>query len=137
MGRWLSPDWSDKPEPVPYSLLDNPQSLNLYGYVKNNPLSKSDPDGHCDVDGEHHGGLWRLGHALGFTETGKEQHADAEAERQLIASKGLKLRNGQPLNGDVLSHVSDKDIWSLAGQLAGSQSDGQFNQVVNAAASIM
>ncbi len=43
----MSPDWSDKPEAVPYSSLDNPQSLNLYGYVLNNPLSKADPDGHA------------------------------------------------------------------------------------------
>ena len=48
MGRWMSPDWADKPEAVPYSSLDNPQSLNLYGYVLNNPLSKADPDGHAD-----------------------------------------------------------------------------------------
>jgi len=47
MGRWMSPDWADKPEAVPYSSLDNPQSLNLYGYVLNNPLSKADPDGHA------------------------------------------------------------------------------------------
>lgn len=46
MGRWMSPDWADKPEAVPYSSLDNPQSLNLYGYVLNNPLSKADADGH-------------------------------------------------------------------------------------------
>ena len=46
MGRWMSPDWADKPEAVPYSSLDNPQSLNLYGYVGNNPLSKADADGH-------------------------------------------------------------------------------------------
>jgi RHS repeat-associated protein len=46
MGRWMSPDWADKPEAVPYSSLENPQSLNLYGYVLNNPLSKADPDGH-------------------------------------------------------------------------------------------
>jgi RHS repeat-associated protein len=46
MGRWMSPDWADKPEAVPYSDLANPQSLNLYGYVNNNPLSKADKDGH-------------------------------------------------------------------------------------------
>nr|WP_255551582.1 RHS repeat-associated core domain-containing protein [Granulicella sp. dw_53] len=46
MGRWMSPDWADKPEAVPYSKLDNPQSLNLYGYVLNNPLSQKDDDGH-------------------------------------------------------------------------------------------
>ena len=47
-GRWLSPDWSVKVQPVPYAKLDNPQSLNLYSYVLNNPMSKIDPDGHCD-----------------------------------------------------------------------------------------
>ena len=45
-GRWMSPDWSAKAEPVPYAKLDNPQSLNLYSYVGNNPLSRNDPDGH-------------------------------------------------------------------------------------------
>ncbi len=48
MGRFMSPDWAAKAEPVPYAKLDNPQTLNLYGYVKNNPLSMSDPDGHVD-----------------------------------------------------------------------------------------
>jgi RHS repeat-associated protein len=52
MGRFMSPDWSVKEEPVPYSKLDNPQSLNLYGYVLNNPLSNVDADGHacCGLD---------------------------------------------------------------------------------------
>jgi hypothetical protein len=38
-GTVMSPDWADEPEAVPYSSLDNPQSLNLYTYVLNNPLS--------------------------------------------------------------------------------------------------
>ncbi len=42
MGRFLSPDWSAKEEPVPYAKLDDPQSLNLYAYVRNNPLSRTD-----------------------------------------------------------------------------------------------
>jgi RHS repeat-associated protein len=45
-GRFLSPDWSAKEEPVPYARLNSPQSLNLYAYVYNNPLSGIDPDGH-------------------------------------------------------------------------------------------
>ncbi len=47
MGRWMSPDWADKPEAVPYSDLTNPQSLNLYQYEGNNPLARADKDGHC------------------------------------------------------------------------------------------
>jgi RHS repeat-associated protein len=47
MGRWMSPDWSAQEEPVPYAQLDDPQSLNLYSYVQNNPLWKPDADGHA------------------------------------------------------------------------------------------
>ena len=47
MGRFMSPDWSKNPQGVPYADLTNPQTLNLYSYVKNNPLSLTDPDGHC------------------------------------------------------------------------------------------
>nr|WP_242618417.1 RHS repeat-associated core domain-containing protein [Edaphobacter modestus] len=46
MGRFLTPDYSNEPEAVPFSDLSNPQSLNLYGYVQNNPLSNVDVDGH-------------------------------------------------------------------------------------------
>ncbi|HEY1731439.1 MAG TPA: RHS repeat-associated core domain-containing protein, partial [Terriglobales bacterium] len=49
MSRFFSPDWASSPEPVPYSKLDHPQSLNLYTYVQNNPTSFRDADGHdCD-----------------------------------------------------------------------------------------
>ena len=34
MGRFLSPDWSSSPVPVPFAKLGDPQSLNLYSYVK-------------------------------------------------------------------------------------------------------
>lgn len=51
MGRFMSPDWSARPTPVPFADLANPQSLNLYAYVLNNPLRLTDPDGHCIWDG--------------------------------------------------------------------------------------
>jgi RHS repeat-associated protein len=49
LGRFMTPDWSAKAEPVPYAKLDNPQSLNLYAYADNNPLRFVDVDGHADV----------------------------------------------------------------------------------------
>jgi RHS repeat-associated protein len=55
MGRWLSPDWSAKVEPVPYAKLGDPQTLNLYSYVQNNPLSRFDIDGHDDYSYDQSG----------------------------------------------------------------------------------
>jgi RHS repeat-associated protein len=45
-GRFMSPDWANKPEPVPYAKLGNPQTLNLYAFAGNNPESSPDIDGH-------------------------------------------------------------------------------------------
>jgi RHS repeat-associated protein len=55
VGRWLSPDWSAKQEPVPYVKLDDPQTLNLYEYVENNPLGFTDADGHMHQQCHHVG----------------------------------------------------------------------------------
>ena len=49
MGRFMSPDWSGSASPVPYALFGDPQTLNLYSYMRNNPLGGTDPDGHCGI----------------------------------------------------------------------------------------
>jgi RHS repeat-associated protein len=59
-GRFTTPDWSAKPQPVPYADLTDPQTLNLYGYVRNNPLNKDDPDGHWDP-GQTVSDAWETG----------------------------------------------------------------------------
>ena len=58
MGRLMSPDYNDYGldlAPVPWADYTNPQSLNLYAYVRNNPLSRTDDLGHdvqiCDNNG--------------------------------------------------------------------------------------
>jgi RHS repeat-associated protein len=56
MGRFMSPDWSGEEEPVPYAKLENPQTLNLYAYANNNPVTGVDPDGHME-----HGFFQRFG----------------------------------------------------------------------------
>jgi RHS repeat-associated protein len=55
MGRFMTPDWGSIPMAVPYAVLGNPQTLNLYSYVENNPATGTDPDGHMPPDGLYHG----------------------------------------------------------------------------------
>jgi RHS repeat-associated protein len=52
LGRFISSDWSSTPIPVPYADFRDPQSLNLYTYVRNIPTTNVDPDGHLQQDDE-------------------------------------------------------------------------------------
>jgi len=49
LGRFMTPDFADTPTAVPYAMLGDPQSLNLYMYVNNNPIMGIDADGHCGL----------------------------------------------------------------------------------------
>jgi len=49
-GRWLSADWSDIPVAIPYAKPANPQTLNLYAMVADDPESFADLDGHAGDD---------------------------------------------------------------------------------------
>jgi len=130
MGRWVSPDWSAKEEPVPYANLDDPQTLNLYGYVRNNPLSKADPDGHCP---------WCIGMAIGVVaEIGIDlyTHQDITA-RKIIgaavggaiagASGGLGLEEGIAVRaaiasgGSIIGGITERAI--KTGSLAAATKD--------------
>jgi len=55
LGRFTIGDWSAVPVAVPYADMGNPQTLNLYAYVKNNPLRYTDPSGHEGIGGFHTG----------------------------------------------------------------------------------
>jgi RHS repeat-associated protein len=57
IGRFMTPDPPDDdenpPSPVPFADFRDPQTLNLYEYVRNNPLNRVDLDGHkmtCTTD---------------------------------------------------------------------------------------
>ena len=55
-GRFMTPDWAARPTAVPYAVFGDPQSLNLYGYVRNDPVSRADADGHMSTCG--YTGAW-------------------------------------------------------------------------------
>ncbi len=104
-GRFLSPDWSIQVEPVPYAKLDNPQSLNLYAYVYNNPLALNDPDGHSaatDADAKDCEAANNSGNYCSSSQPdlGREQNSQAStpqtpsAQQQSSSSKGTSLWHG-------------------------------------------
>ena len=52
LGRFMTPDWAARPTAVPYAVFGDPQSLNLYGYVRNDPVSRADTDGHQGAEAD-------------------------------------------------------------------------------------
>ena len=48
LARFMTPDWAAAPTAVPYATFGDPQTLNLYAYVNNNPNTGIDMDGHVD-----------------------------------------------------------------------------------------
>ena len=88
-GRWTSPDWSAEPEPVPYAKLGDPQTLNLYAYVRNDPLFLRDLEGHCNV--------YEL--FAEMCEGSMEDQANAAAQRsqELSAQKQAQQKAYDPL----------------------------------------
>lgn len=122
MGRWLSPDWADKPEAVPYSSLDNPQSLNLYGYVLNNPLSHADSDGHCcdwNAVGDYSVGVLR-----GAVSSLTYGYAGAPSSSDSASSLAGQFFGTSVVAGVGASAVSSSGPAALAGLAAAPETAG-------------
>jgi len=77
---------ADNPEAVPYAELDNPQSLNLYSYVGNNPISRADDDGHegtCPGNGNDH--------SASCATSEQQQQSAAPAQRPIIPGTSITV----------------------------------------------
>ncbi len=101
-GRWMSPDWSATPQAVPYADLKNPQTLNLYEYVKNNPLRTADIDGH---------GLWKKFvnwfNGEGCFCEGKELEAVQEKKRARAAAANPEMQQAVLVQMSIVFFVFD------------------------------
>jgi RHS repeat-associated protein len=106
MGRFLSPDWSAKVTPVPYAKLDNPQSLNLYAYVGNNPMTRFDPDGHWVCNGN------------------KEQCAQIQTGLDL-AKAAVKNLGADSTDGKAIQKVID--LYGPLSEKSGDKGDNGVN----------
>jgi RHS repeat-associated protein len=70
-GRWMTPDWAAKATAVPYADFGDPQSLNLYAYLRNNPTANSDPTGHNIIaDGLEQRHVWGTSSGITFRDSG-------------------------------------------------------------------
>jgi RHS repeat-associated protein len=95
LGRFMTPDWAARPTAVPYAVFGDPQSLNLYGYVRNDPVSRADLDGHAAEadafinrgDSSMFGyGFWGMGVlASGIPSLSNTQAAEVKAQQKVLA----------------------------------------------------
>ena len=120
LGRFMSPDWSAKEDPVPYAQLDDPQSLNLYSYVRNNPLTREDADGHDWKDAlEYANGVAKgIDSSLSFGLIGAPSASDSTASL-----------SGQLTGSLAVTHISatalaDSGIATGGGLIAAPESGG-------------
>jgi RHS repeat-associated protein len=112
LGRFMSPDWSASPEPVPYGDLRNPQSLNLYTYVKDNPLSATDPDGHCTNNGEQKGFWWCFFH---YSDQDKLHDASNFFSNNDVYINGRRINPSKMTDAELLKAWQDfNNEWRAA-----------------------
>ncbi len=98
IGRWMSPDWSAKAEPVPYSKLDNPQTLNLYIYITNDPLSGIDQGGHVQCPNNP-------GQCDDSDAAEKQRSMYMRALGNLISGQGMSLADAKATIKNAISNV--------------------------------
>lgn len=111
MGRFMSPDWSNPPMPIPYADLRNPQSLNLYSYEMNNPVVQADADGHCCDEAQK---LERVATSLG-QQMKSAASAVIKDYVHALNSSGKALTGNHDFN---IGNITQSDIHNLGMQAA-------------------
>jgi RHS repeat-associated protein len=116
MGRFMSPDYSPvddgPPDAIPFASVSNPQSLNGYAYVGNNPMTGTDPDGHdCiylnDDDTLNH---WQAGDCTSSTDSGYYVNGSVStiyenSQNQVTGYSGTSYDSGNLMTGSFASSL--------------------------------
>jgi RHS repeat-associated protein len=110
MGRFMSPDWSMKAEPVPYAKLGDPQSLNLYAYVMNNPMTRFDPDGHSGCGGDNAAKCKAILDA-GSIDAANQEKAQQQNQNSTTTTVTLNSRPADIPGGQLLHDAGINHEW--------------------------
>ena len=139
-GRWMSADWTAAPSSVPYATLTNPQSLNLYAYVGNDPVDGQDADGHARYDKSGSGCGIYLSYcaADGFGDGGdtlwQQQEIEGDDCEAFVQAQLLNAGNGNassdettPASGSTAQQQSQPDAKTAK---INSRAQSQYNNDV-------
>ena len=113
LGRFMTADWAAKPTTVPYTVFGDPQTLNLYAYVSNNPLSRADVDGHC---ADHYkDGTCKVNVDAATGQTGAKAGKQLEGvlnkyDKAVNALNDKDKFNIKDSNGKVIGSMTGKEI---------------------------
>jgi RHS repeat-associated protein len=104
LGRFMTPDWAARPTAVPYAVFGDPQSLNLYGYVRNDPVTSADADGHgLDCGGNNAAEIACVGNAAFNAEHGiGQQGAQRNYTIQVVGADGKRHSVALKVGSQVL-----------------------------------
>jgi hypothetical protein len=102
------------PTAVPYANFGNPQSLNLYSYVKNNPTTFGDPDGHCCFRQKL--GNW-FGHGLFVDNAHLDEALQEEAQKDLANLWRRRVTINGRLAVELLKGLTNQQIIDAYGQI--------------------
>ena len=125
----MSPDWSATPAPVPYAAFENPQSLNLYAYVGNNPVNRFDPNGHSCKEQTGKGCFWqKLGNYFKygvFVTNGNVEAALAKNPQEVQRMKQY-IHSQTGMSYATLDKLANKRVMDIANEVRLEQAEGAY-----------
>src|SRR5258708_15430434 len=112
LGRFITPDWAAKAAAVPYADFADPQSLNLYTYVRNIPTTKTDADGHSPEWWQKLRNFAKYGHAATDADLEDALKADAEKYQREMLHDGVAY-DGEKLTPEDFAGKTNQQVCDM------------------------